>query len=77
MLAEHPLDLVCIATPTVQHAPMTLAALDAGAHVLCEKPTAMNAAEARAMLDRAETLGRVHMIDHELRFNPNRRRSRP
>ncbi|MHB2165931.1 Gfo/Idh/MocA family protein [Alsobacter sp. R-9] len=74
MLNHHRLDLVCIATPTVTHAEMTLAALDAGAHVLCEKPTAMNAAEARAMLDRAETLGRVHMIDHELRFNPNRRK---
>lgn len=74
MLAEHALDLVCIATPTVTHAPMTLAALEAGAHVLCEKPTAMSAAEAKAMLDRAEALGRVHMIDHELRFTPNRRK---
>jgi predicted dehydrogenase len=74
MLDTHALDLVCIATPTVTHASMTLAALDAGAHVLCEKPTAMSADEARAMLDRAESLGRVHMIDHELRFNPNRRR---
>jgi predicted dehydrogenase len=74
MLDAHPLDLVCIATPTVTHAPMTLAALDAGANVLCEKPTAMSAGEARTMLDRAEALGCVHMIDHELRFNPNRRR---
>ena len=74
MLSEHDLDLVCIATPTLTHAPMTLAALDAGAHVLCEKPTAMDAAEAKAMLDKAEALGRVHMIDHELRFNPNRQR---
>ena len=76
MLDAHRFDLVCIATPTRQHAPMTLAALEAGAHVLCEKPTAMDAGEARAMLDRAEALGRVHMIDHELRFNPNRRRVR-
>ncbi len=68
MLNSHHLDLVCIATPTVTHADMTIAALDAGAHVLCEKPTAMNAAEAKVMLDKAEALGRVHMIDHELRF---------
>jgi predicted dehydrogenase len=53
---------------------MTIAALDAGAHVLCEKPTAMNASEARAMLERAEQLGRLHMIDHELRFNSTRMR---
>lgn len=74
MLARHAFDLVCIATPTVQHAPQTLAALAAGAHVLCEKPTAMNAAEAARMLEAAEAAGRVHMIDHELRFNPNRAR---
>ena len=74
MLADHRFDLVCIATPTVQHAPQTLAALAAGAHVLCEKPTAMDAGEAARMLAAAEAAGRVHMIDHELRFNPNRAR---
>lgn len=72
MIATQKLDLVCIATPTDTHLPMTLAALDAGAHVLCEKPTAMNAGEARQMLDRAREKGRLHMIDHEMRFNPNR-----
>ncbi|MBT8488410.1 MAG: Gfo/Idh/MocA family oxidoreductase, partial [Gemmatimonadetes bacterium] len=74
MLAQHELDLVCIATPTDLHEAQTLAAVDAGAHVLCEKPTAMNAAEAARMLAAAEAKGRVHMIDHELRFNPNRMR---
>jgi predicted dehydrogenase len=73
MLAEHHFDLVCIATPTITHAPIALAALNAGAHVLSEKPTAMNAAEARLMLEQAEALGRLHMIDHELRFNAKRR----
>jgi predicted dehydrogenase len=74
MLAAHRFDLVCIATPPVQHATQTLAAIEAGAHVLCEKPTAMNAAEAARMLTAATTAGRIHMIDHELRFNPNRAR---
>ena len=74
MLAAHELDLVCIATPTVLHAAQTLRAIESGAHVLCEKPTAMDAAEAARMLDAAEAAGRVHMIDHELRFNPNRMR---
>ena len=74
MLGEHEFDLVCIATPTVLHAPMTLAALEAGAHVLCEKPMAMNQAESAAMLERAEALGALHIIGHELRFNPNRRK---
>jgi predicted dehydrogenase len=74
MLAEQRLDLVCIATPTVMHAPMVLAAIARGAHVLCEKPTAMNSGEARAMLDAARKADRLHMIDHELRFNPTRAR---
>lgn len=74
MLDRHDLDLVLIATPTDLHAPITLAALDKRAHVLCEKPTAMDAGEAQLMLDKAQSLGRLHMIDHELRFNPNRAR---
>jgi predicted dehydrogenase len=74
MLVSQRFDLVCVATPTVLHAPQTLAALESGAHVLCEKPTAMHAAEAAAMLTAAQAAGRVHMIDHELRFNPNRAR---
>lgn len=76
MLNQHQLDFVGIATPTIYHAPMTLAALERGAHVLCEKPTAMNASEAAHMLERAQALGRVHAIGHELRFNPNRRKIR-
>ena len=74
MLGEHEFDLVCIATPTVLHAPMTLAALKAGAHVLCEKPMAMNQDESAEMLETAEALNRLHVIGHELRFNPNRRK---
>lgn len=74
MLESHSFDLVGIATPTIHHAPMTLAALEAGAHVLCEKPMAMNSDEARQMLESAEASGRVHIIGHELRFNPTRRK---
>lgn len=74
MLEKHPLDLVGIATPTVYHAPMVLAALEAGAHVICEKPMAMDSSESLLMLEKATALGRVNMIGHELRFNPNRRK---
>lgn len=76
MIADHPADLVCVVTPPVYHAEMTLAALEAGAHVICEKPMSMNAAESRQMLEKAESLNRVHMIGHELRFNPTRRKIR-
>ena len=74
MIGEHEFDLVCIATPTLYHAPMTLAALKAGAHVLCEKPMAMNQDESAEMLETADSLNKLHIIGHELRFNPNRRK---
>lgn len=74
MIAQARLNLVAVATPVATHAPITLAALDAGCHVLCEKPTALDAGEAAAMLRAAEAAGVVHMIDHELRFNPTRAR---
>ena len=72
MIGEHEFDLVCIATPTLYHAPMTLAALKAGAHVLCEKPMAMNQDESAEMLETADSLNKLHIIGHELRFNPSR-----
>jgi predicted dehydrogenase len=70
------LDLVSITTPPSLHHAMALASLDAGRHVLCEKPMAMSAGEAQDMLTHGERARRVHVIDHELRFNPNRRKAR-
>lgn len=66
-------DLVSIATPTVTHEEMAIAALDAGKAVLCEKPTAINAEEAETMMKRAEGAGVLALIDHELRFLQSRR----
>ncbi|HKP35493.1 MAG TPA: Gfo/Idh/MocA family oxidoreductase [Pyrinomonadaceae bacterium] len=65
-------DLVSIVTPVVTHYEMTLAALDAGKAVLCEKPMAMNAQEASEMTKRADESGKLALIDHELRFLPGR-----
>jgi predicted dehydrogenase len=65
-------DLVSIVTPVMTHCEMTLAALDRGKHVLCEKPMAMNGEEARRMKDRAQEAGVLALIDHELRFLPAR-----
>jgi predicted dehydrogenase len=72
MLREVELDLVSITTPPGLHHAMTLAALEAGAHVLCEKPMAMNVAQAKEMLAAAERAGRVHAIDFEFRYVPAR-----
>ncbi|MFN8471867.1 MAG: Gfo/Idh/MocA family oxidoreductase [Anaerolineae bacterium] len=74
MLSQVELDLVCVATPVYLHHPMTLAAVERGCHVICEKPMAMNLAEAREMYAQARDAGIVHVIDHELRFNPTRMR---
>ncbi|HYW74036.1 MAG TPA: Gfo/Idh/MocA family oxidoreductase [Pyrinomonadaceae bacterium] len=65
-------DLISIVTPVVTHCEMALAALDRRKHVLCEKPMAMNAAEARRMTERAGDQGVLALIDHELRFLPGR-----
>lgn len=73
LLAEQSPDLVCIVTPTHLHAEMAIASLETGANVLCEKPMAMDRHEAAGMLAAAQRAGRIALIDHELRFNPNRR----
>src|SRR5712691_5843053 len=68
LVARDNVDLVSIVTPVVTHCEMTLAALDAGKAVLCEKPMAMNAGEARRMTERAREADALALIDHELRF---------
>lgn len=75
-LAAADLDLVSITAPPHLHRPMTEAAVAAGRHVLCEKPMALSGAEAARMLEAAERARVVHVMDHELRFNPNRRRAK-
>jgi len=72
MLDEVKPELVSIATPVHLHHPMTLAALDRGCHVLCEKPTALSRWQAAEMRDRAAAAGRVAGINHEFRFFPAR-----
>jgi predicted dehydrogenase len=67
--------LVVISTPPSLHCEMTLAALEAGKHVICEKPMAMSVGEARLMCEAAAARpGQLAIIDHELRFNPTWRR---
>ena len=66
------LDAVAIVTPTATHREITLAAVAAGKHVLCEKPIAMNLQDARDMYAAAETAGVTAMIDFQFRFTPTR-----
>jgi predicted dehydrogenase len=72
MLEEVEADLVSIVTPADQHYPMARAALERGRHVLCEKPFAMNVAEARELAALAGSKGRVNVVNHEFRHYPAR-----
>ena len=69
MLEHGGLDAVSVAVPTFLHAPIAVAALERGIHVLSEKPIARNAAEGQAMVDAARKAGRVL----DVAFNHRRR----
>ena len=73
MVALSDLDLVIVATLPNMHALMTLAALEAGAHVLCEKPFMMSVKEAEAVLDTAERVGRQVQVGTNMRYMPTSR----
>jgi predicted dehydrogenase len=61
---------VIIATPNFTHVPISRAAVAAGKHVMCEKPLAMNVADARALADEAERANVRHMTAFTYRFVP-------
>jgi predicted dehydrogenase len=64
------LDLVCVTTPTYLHREMVTGVLESGKSVLCEKPFALNSADAAAMVDTASSAPGLALIDHQLRFHP-------
>jgi predicted dehydrogenase len=69
-LAGDHIDAVTVATPPHTHGPLVLDALAAGKHVVCEKPFARDANEARLLLGAAIDAGVVHMLGTEFRFAP-------
>lgn len=64
------LDVVVVATPHPSHAELTIAALETGAHVLCEKPLAPEARDADAMIATADRAGRLLGVCFQQRFRP-------
>lgn len=70
LIARPDIDLIYNALPPNRHADLSIAALEAGKHVLCEKPFAMNAAEARAMADAARRTGNHLLEAFHYRFHP-------
>jgi len=69
LLAEGGLDALVIGTPNALHAPQAIAALQAGVHVLVEKPMAMNGAEAEQMVAASQESGALLMVAHNWRFD--------
>jgi predicted dehydrogenase len=69
-LAGLDIDFVDICTPTATHLALTLAALDQGMHVLCEKPVAVTPREAERIRCAARAANRVVVPCHQYRFNP-------
>jgi predicted dehydrogenase len=64
LLSRKDIDAVAIATPVGTHAPLSIAAMRAGKHVLVEKPLASSVRDAEEMVRVAGDLGRVLMVDH-------------
>ena len=61
-------DVVHVCTPNREHSEVAIAAMEAGADVLCEKPMAINEAEAKAMLECAQRTGRTLSIGYQSRY---------
>jgi predicted dehydrogenase len=76
LVSHKDVDLVSVVTPPATHMEISLAALDQRKAVLCEKPMALNAVEALRMAEKAEAVGVLALIDHELRFLNSRRMMR-
>src|SRR5881628_3959583 len=76
LVERHDVDLVSIVSPPATHVEITLAALEQRKAVLCEKPMALNADQARRMVEKARSAGVLALVDHELRFLNSRRTMR-
>jgi predicted dehydrogenase len=73
LLEDESIDVIHVCTPNASHAPITIASLEAGKHVMCEKPMAKTAADARAMLEAAKRTGKKLTIGYQNRFRADSR----
>lgn len=68
LLSDGGTDVIHVCTPNASHAPITIAALEAGNHVMCEKPIAKTAADARKMVDAAKKSGKKLTVGYNNRY---------
>lgn len=71
LLAQPEIEIVYVLTPNVSHCELSVAALEAGKHVLCEKPMAASTADAQKMLDAYHKSGKLLTIGYQNRFRPD------
>ena len=71
LIERKDIDVVHVLTPNREHSQITVDALHAGKHVMCEKPMAINSAEAKRMLDAAHETGKKLTIGYQSRFRPD------
>jgi predicted dehydrogenase len=76
MLADPRVDVVHITSPNHLHHPQAKAALQAGKHVICEKPLGMDSVETEELLRLARASGLVHAVNFNIRFYPQCREAR-
>ncbi|MFC3883991.1 Gfo/Idh/MocA family protein [Bacillus songklensis] len=76
LLQSGEVEAVSVCTPNYLHAPISIAALNEGIHVLCEKPMATSKEEAEAMIEAAEKSGKKLMIAHNQRFVKSHQKAR-
>ena len=69
LLADPRVDVVLVATPNDSHATLSIEALEAGKHVICEKPVAMNTAELDAIVAVATRTGRIFTVHQNRRWD--------
>lgn len=71
ILEDKTVDIVHVLTPNRSHSTITVDALEAGKHVMCEKPMAINSAEAKKMVDAAKRTGKKLTIGYQNRHRPD------
>jgi predicted dehydrogenase len=71
LIERDDVDAVIVATPNFTHVPISLAALSAGKHVMCEKPLGLSADEVLSLYQTAQRTGQVHMTAFTYRFAPS------
>jgi predicted dehydrogenase len=76
MLGDERVDVVHLTTPNHLHYPQVKATLDAGKHVVCEKPLALDAAQSAELLELAQASGVVHCTNFNIRFYPQCQQAR-